>query len=71
MVERQTVPPVHSPIYFKVTFLKLLAILATNTLIALFIILINPQARFVVSFVFSQCIGISIAARGGGESRQE
>jgi sensor histidine kinase YesM len=59
--ERQTVPPVYSPIYFKVTYLKILIILAANTLIALFIILINPQTRFIVSFVFSQCIGISIA----------
>jgi len=61
MIERQTALPVRPPIYFKVTFLKILAILAANTLIALFIILIDPRARFIFSFVYSQCIGISIA----------
>jgi sensor histidine kinase YesM len=60
MQERQTVPPPHSPIYFKVTATKILSILVANTLIALFIVLINPQARFIVSFTISQCIGISI-----------
>lgn len=52
--------PVQSPIHFKVTPTKVLSILVANTLIALFIILINPQARFIVSFTISQCIGISI-----------
>jgi len=61
MAERQTVPPPHSPIYFKVTATKILSILVANTLIALFIVAIRPESKFVVSFVFSQCIGICIA----------
>lgn len=55
-------PPAYSPIYFKVTPGKLLSILVANTLIALFIILIHQESKFIVSFIFSQCIGISIAA---------
>ena len=49
-----------SPIYFKVTPLKIAAILAANTLIALFVSAIYPDSSFFVSFVYSQCVGISI-----------
>ena len=50
-----------SPIYFKVTPLKVLFMLAANVLISLFIVGIHPETNLLVSLVYSQCIGISIA----------
>lgn len=50
-----------SPIHFKVTPVKILAILAANTLIALFIVSIYPDSKFIISLTYSQCIGLSIA----------
>jgi glucose-6-phosphate-specific signal transduction histidine kinase len=50
-----------SPIHFKVTPKKIVTILIANTLIAFFIVVMAPDAQFVVSFIYSQCIGISIA----------
>jgi hypothetical protein len=51
------------PIHFKVTPKKFFILLVVNTLIALFIFGTYPGiTTFPVSFVYSQCIGISIAA---------
>ncbi len=61
MQEQPTMHLVHSPIYFKFSSGKILSILAVNTLIALIFISIHPESTFIVSFIFSQCIGISIA----------
>jgi signal transduction histidine kinase len=62
MEERPKIPITRLPIHFDITIGKILAILAANTLIALFIVAIHPGARFMVSLIYSQCIGISIAA---------
>ncbi len=62
MTGRQTMPPVPSRIYFKPTFGKIFSILVANTLIALFIVAIQPESKFIVSFIYSQCIGITMAS---------
>jgi sensor histidine kinase YesM len=54
-------PEDHTPLHFRITFIKIASILVANTLIALFIIALYPASRFVISFISSQCIGISIA----------
>lgn len=48
-------------LHFDVTLKKILAIFFANTLIALFIVGVQPGASFKVSLIISQCIGISIA----------
>ncbi len=50
-----------TPLHFKITPVKIVFILIANTLIALFIVAIYPGSSFLVSLVYSQCIGISIA----------
>ena len=51
-----------SPIDFKVTPKKILALLAANTFIALFTVAILPGATLIRSFVISQSIGICAPA---------
>ncbi len=60
MENRSYQPQDSSPIHFKVTPLKIAAIPVANTLIALFITVIYPDSIFRISFVYAQCIGISI-----------
>jgi len=50
------------PLRFRLTPLKIILLLIANTLIALFIVAIYPDSHFPVNLVYSQCIGISIAA---------
>lgn len=54
-------PEDHTSLHFNVTFVKILSILAANTLIALFIVAIYPGNSFLIGLTYSQCIGISIA----------
>jgi sensor histidine kinase YesM len=51
-----------SRLHFKITPLKIISLLVANTLIALFIVVMQPGSSFIVSFIYSQCIGISIAS---------
>ncbi len=50
------------PLRFKITPLKIISILVANALIALFIVVMQPGTSFMVSFIYSQSIGISIAS---------
>lgn len=52
----------HSSIHITVTPLKIAAVVIVNCLIAIFIVSINSSASFLISLIFSQCIGLSIAA---------
>jgi hypothetical protein len=61
MQKRSYLPDDSSPIFFKVTPVKIVSILAANTLIALFVAAIYPGSSFLITLVYSQCIGISIA----------
>ena len=49
------------PIRFKVTPGRIFFMLLGNTLIALFMTGLHSESRFLTSFVYSQCMGISIA----------
>ncbi len=51
-----------SRLHFQITPLKIVSLLIANTLIALFIVVIQPGSSFIISFIYSQCIGISIAS---------
>jgi sensor histidine kinase YesM len=62
MQQRSDMPAEVSPINFHITSKKVLIAFAANVLIALFIVAINPQSSFIISLVYSQCIGFSIAA---------
>jgi LytS/YehU family sensor histidine kinase len=50
------------PMHFNVTPKKIFSILAANTVVALFIFVTYPGTKFIISLIFSQCIGISSAA---------
>lgn len=50
------------PIRFKLTAAKLFIMIAGNTVIALFITIVHQDARFPVSFLFSQSIGLCTGA---------
>lgn len=54
--------PQGSPLHVAVTPVKIISLIIANTLIALFVVLIYPEDRFIISFIYSQCIGLSIAA---------
>jgi sensor histidine kinase YesM len=61
-MSNRSYPPQDSPpIHFTVTPVKIISIIIANTLIALFVVAIYPEGRFIISFIYSQCIGISIA----------
>lgn len=49
------------PLHISLTPLKIAMIIGLNFLIALFIVSIYPGATYLVSLIYSQCIGISIA----------
>ncbi len=50
------------PLRFKLTAGKIFFMVAANTVIALFLTVVHPDARFPVSFLFSQCIGLITAS---------
>jgi hypothetical protein len=50
-----------APIQFKLTPIRILSILGANVLISLFIVAIHPETNLLVSLIYAQCIGISIA----------
>jgi signal transduction histidine kinase len=51
-----------SAIHITITPLKTVMIIGANFLIALFIVAIYPGATYLISLIYSQCIGISIAS---------
>lgn len=61
MSNRSYPPQDPPPLHFTVTPVKIISIIIANTLIALFVVAIYPEGRFIISFIYSQCIGISIA----------
>lgn len=50
-----------SPIRFRITTGKIALLLLANTLIALFVFITYPGTKFIISLIFSQCIGITCA----------
>jgi LytS/YehU family sensor histidine kinase len=52
----------NSPLHLQVTFPKIFFAILANVLIALFIVAIHPETSLVISLIYSQCIGLSIAA---------
>ncbi len=62
VAEYDNMPDTSSRLQYKITPLKIIFILVANTLIDLFIVVVQPGSSFNVSFIYSQCIGISIGS---------
>ena len=53
-------PLAHSPIFFKITSVKIFSVLVANTLIALFVSSIHRAAMLIVAVIVGETIGVAL-----------